>query len=225
MFYLFNHMPKCGGTSFGAFWDDVFDVVPDYVRANWKAHPERLTRHLARAHDLSELTKRHCVVGHFNLPKTLLWVRYPALETMKHKKFSVLRDPFDTAISGVHFNIRRGRMRDDLTHAQISKVAMGRANYFARVLGIRDTADIDAVLDRYWFIAPLERIDEAAALIEQETGRKGRRVERLNAAATDQKGPFADLESEFRTASALDYEIRRRAEARFDQLVTTAVIG
>ncbi len=219
MFYLFHHMPKCGGTSFNVFLESVFKVRRDYIgRGGPKANPKRMEDFLSKVPSLETIKPHVCLAGHYNLPGTFLWERYPNLENFEHRKFTVLRDPFETARSGVYFGMKRGKIAEDLSPRTVSKRILKRANYFARVLGVSNESEIDKVLDRYWFVAPLTRVEDAAKLIEQTIGKKGPEIGRTNTTSKPQEIDV-ELAREFRDASALDYAIYERASKRFDELM------
>lgn len=213
MFYLFHHIPKCGGTSFNQFLKSIFNVTPDRP-IGWKGNPEKLDNFCANPIDLHKLSARDCVTGHYNLPRIRLWTRYPELESIEHRKFSVIRDPADAAISGAFFNAKRGK----IPHDKIQKHALARVGFIPATLGIKSEADIDAVLDRYWFMAPLQHIDVAAGLLENATGRKGAEVGQINTTSKPVSMDFLDnIREEFEKRAVLDYAIYRRACKRFEE--------
>lgn len=219
MFYMFHHIPKCGGTSFNRFLDSVFNVTMDYHNAGGpKANPALFERYLTNPVDLLALNENDCICGHFNLEGIFLHQRYPHLEKLQHRKFSVIREPFETAKSGVYFNVKRG-VFDAMSPDAIGKKILGRANIMAKTLGITSVGEIDKVLDRYWFIAPLDQIETAARIIEQVTKRSGKSVEHVNTTQKPDHSLDEKLEAKFRERSSLDCAIYERACARFGSFV------
>lgn len=173
MFYMFHHIPKCGGTSFNRFLESVFDVTRDYHPPNGpKAEPEAFQEYIDRPIDLGALGNNDCISGHYNMDRIFLYDRYPDLESLPHRKFSIVREPFAAALSGVYFAMKRGRI-PALTPEQIADRVLRRSRYIAKVFGVRHLDEIDEVFDRYWFIAPLERIGDAAKVIETARGLRG----------------------------------------------------
>ena len=103
--------------------------------------------------------------------------------------------------------------------AEIGRRILRRANIMSRMLGITDEDHIDPVLDRYWFVSPLDRLDAAARIIEDETGCQGGPVERVNITKKPESEPDLELERRFRDRSALDVALYARACARFERFL------
>lgn len=226
MFYMFHHLPKCGGSSFRQFLEGVFTIHHDYIgRGGPIKNPKRMAQYLRNVPDLSKLSETDCLAGHYRQPGTNLRARYPDLENHAHRKFSIIRDPFETARSGVYFGIQRGRIPADLTPAKTAARILERSAFLSRTLGIRAQDEIDVVLNRYWFIAPLDRIDDAARVIETTTGRRGPPVGRIKITEKRNDPLPAGLEAEFREKAALDYAVFERAVARFDAFYRAAKYG
>jgi len=108
MFYLFHHMPKCGGTSFRSFLESVFSVHIDYHVGNDKSHPKEFKEYINNPVNLKKLNKNDCLAGHYNISRVFLWERYPMLDEYNHKKFSILREPLEAAISGIKHGVQQG---------------------------------------------------------------------------------------------------------------------
>lgn len=175
MFYLFHHVPKCGGTSFNAFLETIFKTHDDYSYLGKQLdpvkRPEEFEKHRTTKLDLAEMGPEDCVAGHFGLPGVFLWERYPDLETLPHRKFTIIRDPFDAAKSGVRFAIKRGRLSEDLTPAAKTRLLLRRSEMFGKILGINSVEAIDDVMSKFWLVAPLEKIDSAAQIIARAAGK------------------------------------------------------
>lgn len=220
MFFMFHHIPKCGGTSFNAFLGSVFRLHLDYHNPGGPARDQKkFRRYLQNPLDLGSYSYRDCVAGHYNLDSIFLWQRYPRLDELEHRKFSILRDPFDAALSGVYFNIKRGVATPDPSPEDLERRVLQRAGYFARVFGIEDEGRIEQVLERYWFVAPLDRIADAAQIIQVATGRNGLSVGRANVTKRPADLPPSGLEMEFRGRAALDYAIFDRVCSRFEDFI------
>ena len=212
--FVFNHIPKCGGTSFRNFLDSVFTVHLDYAPQGAARDPDVLQAHKDAAYDLKDMGQDDCIAGHFNLPGVFLNQRYPGVfETAR--VFSLMRDPFAAAASGVRYLTSQGVFEPASAQVQTERL-LKRAGYFPRILGVQRVEDIEAVLDRYWFIAPLDRVDRAARLIETAAGRRGAPVPVLNATSGDEAAFSPDAEARFREEAALDYALYEAVRARFE---------
>lgn len=219
MFYFFHHLPKCGGTSFNKFLESVFTLHKDYHNPGGQAKDENLFSEYKRnPRILSELQAGDCLAGHYNLPGIHLWERYPDLASFKHKKFSIIREPFDAAKSGVYFAMKRKRL-PLLDEAGIIEKILGRNRYFSGILGIESEDQIDEVLDRYWFIAPLTQVDQAISVIEKDIGRKGTPMPKLNITKKPDEDRLDRIKSEFQERAWLDYLIYERCSQNFNELL------
>jgi hypothetical protein len=216
---MFHHMPKCGGTSFRNFLETVFDVRNDYIGGGGrKKNPARYEAYIRRPLDLSGLGERDCLAGHYNLPGSFLWERYPRLASHPHRKFTILRDPLDAAKSGVRFGIKREKFAADLDRAGNTELLMRRRNFFANILGITSFGQIEEVMATFWMVAPLEQIDAAAAVIAgaAKVAVAGP-VERRNTTEATGDEFLPDADDRFRAAARLDYAIYDHSVRRFAQ--------
>jgi hypothetical protein len=218
MFYLFHHMPKCGGTSFKKFLKTVFNLHLDYHPGLRKTHPREFQEYQASPEDLNKFTTCDCLAGHYNLPGVRLWERYPELEDIPHKKFCILRDPLETAKSGVKFGIRVGWADINMSKEIKRDLLLRRVRYFVDALGIEDESDAERVLDKYWFVAPLDKIDYAAHLIASEIGNDYVPIECLNTTPSMDDFFEEELLNEFSNQSTLDLYVYSLCVSRFNQL-------
>ena len=216
MFYLFHHMPKCGGTSFNVFLRSLFTVHADYVGADHLQQPQVFEAFKQAPLALDGLHRTDCLVGHYNLAGIHLSERYPDLEQRQHRKFSILREPFEAASSGIRYGMEQGWIPADLSPAEQQKMLLKRANYFARTFGVTTKDEVRALFERYWFIAPLDRMEHVMRILEAETGKQGIRPQVLNTTArpaTD--APPQGFVESFREQSDLDYLLYDLAQLRF----------
>lgn len=209
-------MPKCAGTSFSNFLRSVFDVRADYVGGDHVAEPERFEKFKSHPFNVRKFTSRDCLVGHYNLKGIYLWERYPMLEETPHRKFSIIRDPWEAAKSGIRYGVHKGWLPPDMPEGERIDRIMRRANYFSRVFGVKKESEIDGLFEKYWFIAPMDRIDHAMEVIRREAGREGIPLNHLNKTSSlDEKCVSQEIVDDFREASRLDYAIYERARLQF----------
>lgn len=216
MFYLFHHMPKCGGTSFVDFLRSIFRVHPDYVGADHVQQPERFEAFKRAPRDLTQLKATDCIVGHYNLRGIKLDERYPDLELLPHRKFSILREPIEAAASGIRYGIKQGWLAAETSEDEHVERIFRRANYFANTFGISDPSQVDQVFKKYWFIAPLDRIQHAVKILETETQKIGKPLEIRNQTSRDHRIELPQWAiDDFRNRSELDYMLYDRAQLEF----------
>lgn len=218
MFYLFHHMPKCGGTSFLKFLSSVFNVHADYHKGNAKSHPKEFQEYINNPVQIEKLTINDCLAGHYNIAGIKIWQRYPLLERYHHKKFSILREPYEAAISGIRFGIKRKWYDKDMSKEVKERLLLSRSRYFSITLGVKDENHAKEVMDKYWFIAPLNKIDLAAKIVAYELGKEPITVQKLN--TTQVYDGFFDKEllEKFQAASTLDTFIYNLCVSRFEHL-------
>ena len=147
-FWMFWHMPKCGGSSFTEILEKIFAVKKDY-------HPEDRTsleykEYLLNPIDLNKLNFKNCLIGHYNIEGIKLWQRYPDIERLKPIIFTILRDPLETAVSGVRFGIQKGWINKDLNQIELDKIFLGRSKYFSNVFGIKKSEEVHILKKLIW---------------------------------------------------------------------------
>jgi len=224
-FYFFHHLPKCGGTSLGDFLQSIFVMHKDYLKGNSTSNPEGFKVFQNSAIDLTQLGPNDCISGHYNIPGIYLWERYPELATLDVRMFSILRDPFEAAKSGVRFGITRGIYKEGMSAEQKTRFVLRRSNFLSKTLGIKEESQIEDVFDRYWFVAPLDKIDTAAKIISLEVGKPGPAVSKINTTKADDNEFTADAEGRFRDCASLDIKIFETAVSRFDKFLAGASLS
>jgi len=208
-------MPKCGGTSFTAFLRSLFTVHADYVGADHLQQPKVFEAFKQSPLGLGKLKRTDCLAGHYNLGGIHLGERYPDLERRQHRKFSILREPFEAASSGIRYGMEQGWIPADLSPDEQQKLLLKRANYFARTFGVTTRDEVRALFERYWFIAPLDRMEHVMRVLEAETGKQGTRPQVLNTTGPASEAPSQALVEAFREQSDLDYLLYDLAQLRF----------
>ena len=208
-------MPKCGGTSFTKPLSKLFNVTRDYHPSNrtTQAYETYVKNPIA----LGQLGPSDCLCGHYNIKGINLWERYPYLLDYRPRIFTVLRDPIQTAISGVRFAMQRGVINHDATYEFLCKAFLARSNYYQRVFGVKSSEDISRLKDLLWGAAD---IGDAHLLIQKinaasiKTHVSDQHTEPELAVPVANKtassfvfNPSSDLIDEFREHAQLDLEI------------------
>jgi len=169
--YIFNHIPRTGGVSIGAFIESIFPVVRDYPKgptdadlAAWRDTPI----------DLDGLPDGTVVAGHYNAPGARLRERYPAaMASPRYRLITFLRDPQTWLRSCLEYFCAQG--------AALDTAATEFANAFAHAFEV-PTLSPEAALDRYWMIGTTEHAQTCCDRLAAAMGMPPRPLARLNAA-------------------------------------------
>lgn len=210
--YMFHHMAKTGGTSLRKMLAAWFWNVNDY-REPWSTT-------LPAPQDLSVLTPRHLLCGHFAADGMPLLERYPELaDTTAWRRICFLRDPFETALS-IWFFERANRGKHDPDYV-VQPLGEFLRSYEGHYLGHFECTPETwrETLERYWFIGTLERLGECMAFLAEaldqpppETILQHNRTARDPDLVLDP----ADV-ADFTRRMAVEFEIYRHVSARLDR--------
>lgn len=208
--HVFHHIPKCAGNSLKIGLAIYFRLVDDYRgrsvanTAMWEA-PDSF---LARALDLSELSDRDLLVGHFDMPGARLWERYPGAPGREMRPISFLRDPLERAISEFCFARSGGPMelRGETLQAHLEATANPVAQWIAE-----DLATAPDVLERYWFVGTVEHAQRDLDSLLAVFGRTTSPLLRVNATARPPIQLGADLVDRFLDRNRIDAALYRQA--------------
>ncbi len=169
--YIFNHIPRTGGVSIGAFIESIFPVVRDYPSgptdadlAAWRDTPI----------DLENLPDGTAVAGHYNAPGARLHERYPAaMASPRYRLITFLREPVTWLRSCLEYFCPDG--------ASLDTTADEFANAFAHAFEV-PTLSPEAALDRYWMVGTTEHAQDCCDRFAAAMGVPPRPLARLNAA-------------------------------------------
>ena len=95
---------------------------------------------------------------------------------------------------------------------------LSRASYFSRTLGINDKSNAEEVIEKYWFIAPLKKIDIAAKIISLELEKELKPVGSLNTTTFLDNFNDEELKAKFREKATLDEFIYNLCVSRFESI-------
>lgn len=172
MFYLFHHIPKTADTS-------VRDALGRHLRVHLdyqlSASPADRADFERDRPDLSLLTQQDVLCGHWNLPGSRLWERFPELDELDVRKIVILRPPLETAMSGVRYNLQTNPAATRAPDAML----LARVNYFASVLGCTRDSYRERI-DSYWHVGLAGRVQETVDFIADTVGSPRWPVDRLN---------------------------------------------
>jgi hypothetical protein len=220
--YLFHHLPKSGGTSLKSALGQWFTVVADYRAPRATETPPPLA--------LDRLGPGDLLAGHFAADDMPLAARYPeTADPTRWRRFTFLRDPLETALSDYFFT-RRKRTQFDPSY---SAPTLGA--YLADYPGLflrhfECTADTwPEVLQSYWFVGTLDRIDDCLGWLARSLGRPALPpLPRSNETLRDATPSPQDI-ARFRARMAVEYaiydQVQRDLDARLGSWNAAAAPG
>lgn len=212
--YLFHHMPKAAGTSSRKVFLKWFKKLhPDY-RPGWQRH------NLQAPLDLRTVGPGELVLGHFELPVLRISRRYPEVYNGNDwRMFSIVREPLDMALSNYFFE--HHRRADDPAFRPIPlSASMRRKNKSAYCLHFNCTEkNWREVLEHYWFIGTMERLEESLGYIARELGQPMVDVPWENTTPRPMEPDVEDVTAYLRI-NELDYEIYNEICRRLERRLT-----
>ena len=145
--------------------------------------------------------------------------KYPNIKELDPIIFTILRDPLETAISGVRFNIQNGWLKPDSDKDSLDKFFLSRSNYFANVFGIKNHEEIKVFKKFFWRSVDISNIRALLEDIYKKRGSfedfkitdfsiKDYKIPNINVTSTNIKySPSKEIEEQFLESSKLDYAI------------------
>lgn len=202
---------KCGGTSVTRILHSWFNIVNDHFVSF-----DQLEEYKKNRIDVSRIRANDCIVGHYAYDGTYLHQRYPEIITQrdKLKAFTILRDPLEFFVSFYYYSRQHGRMSKSL-----EEFIDSNKNLFAYYFPCEET-DYKEVLDRYFFIGILERLQESIYKLAILLKKPRIEINLLNKTQRDNQVSILTPEfiSKFKKDNELDYAIYENAISRLDAI-------
>ncbi|NIM12731.1 MAG: hypothetical protein GTO45_11580 [Candidatus Aminicenantes bacterium] len=210
--YIFHHIPKCAGTSTIFALRHWFFIVKDY----WSSyHPKEIPYFIQHRVKLQSLRSYKCLCGHFELPETRLYKRYPeVLHNQNFKIFTFIRDPLEVNTSLYYYEKKRGKRKG----ISLEQHLLTRNNFIARILDC--TLDnYKDVLDSYFFIGITEHLQLSLDKLAMLLNKRKVKLPVLNRAKRDSQtsGLPPAIINQFKAKNELDYRIYDYCLSRFHQ--------
>lgn len=208
--YVFNHIPKAGGTAARFVFNEWHAVVTDYR----KGPGEQETRaYVAHKLELRKIRRPAIVSGHYGLPGARLHERYPEVFVdPRYRLITFLRDPLETALSTYFYVKKLGRpgFSDDLDH-YLTHYRTG----YTTVLNCAD-GNYDRALAHYWFVGITERFSDSIRLLGRMMDKDYFTAPVLNVTPRGTQ-PSAEAIGVFRSNNAEDYALYNAAVRDFER--------
>jgi hypothetical protein len=210
--YIYQHVPKCGGTSFRVaclnFFSEIHEVPPSREdTAAWEAYQRNKP-------DFSTLPPNTIITGHLIHDGTRPRERY-AEEIARGgvRILTVLRDPLARLVSLYHFAQQNGREMPVSLEERLRRAR----NPVSRNLGF-DGSDAEEFLRGFFLVGLTERLQDTVDLLAHSIGRETILVPRENAAKERRPidAPPEAIER-FRENNRMDYELYDTAVSMFGE--------
>lgn len=222
--YVFHHIIKCGGTSvhkelmkwFQIEWDfKAFDAQNenDFFKNEFMYNKYK--------YNTGNFSSDNCMVSHFNTEGSYLHQRYPELMISKDKFkiFAFVRDPLELAISLYYY-----KFQDDKEQLQKYKLR-DFLEYHYNLLAFQfpcNKNNYKEVLDRYFFIGLVEKMQESFDKLADLTGKRRIKLPVANKSKKDTQVEELkkDMEfiKEFKKRNFIDYLVYDYCKEKYDKL-------
>ncbi|MBD8490433.1 sulfotransferase family 2 domain-containing protein [Echinicola sp. CAU 1574] len=174
--YLFNHIPKCGGTSLKKILNRWFYIISDYpphdlTYPDPKEHGKALTAFINKRPNYLSQMPWEITIGHYHKPEFNVFERFPNWREIKNvKMITFIRDPLEHRISHYYFGIRKGHSY--LKGTNLKEYILNRElNFISKSLGCT-IGNYREVLDSYYFIGTVEEFEKSIFELSMMLNRK-----------------------------------------------------
>ena len=186
MHYVFNHIPKCGGSSVIHVLKNWGEIVYDYSNEIDKS---------------IVLTKNQILCGHY-LP-----IRYPVLLINNQISiFSFIREPLSLRISLYYYHRNRNRFLDLTLDEYIQFVTIQYPNLISSCLGCNEDNYV-SIINKYLFIGLYEELQESFNILCFLANKSKITLPRINVSDRDNQNIHTITKSLFKKENLLDYEV------------------
>lgn len=223
--YFFHHLIKCGGSSLGVvlsrwfkFETDMYDKVEGIDQSYRYDYDCNINQFKKYKFNIENLSSDYCIRGHYQHEGILIHQRYPEIFRRKDefKVFTFVREPFNVLISLYYFAKKRGYNYHNLSLETYLKTT---SNFLAQLLNCNEE-NYKEVLDRYFFIGIVDRMQESFDKLATILGKRKIKVPQYN--TTEKDSQVSELTPEFieevKKLNELDYKIYNYSIERFDKL-------
>jgi hypothetical protein len=210
--YIYQHVPKCGGTSFRVaclnYFSEIHEVPPPRADTEaWEAYQRNKP-------DFATLPLNTIITGHLIHDGTRPRERYAAeIARGGVRILTVLRDPLARLVSLHHFAEQNGREMPVSLEERLRRAR----NPVSRNLGF-DGSNAEAFLQGFFLVGLTERLQDTIDLLAHSIGRESIQVPRENAAKKQRQAEVPpDAIERFRENNRMDYELYDTAVAMFTE--------
>ncbi len=211
--YIFHHIMKSGGTSVVLTLYKWFKVIFDHTEDPNGIYKD-INEYVNYKINLENVYSDCCIAAHFQFNGYLLPQRYP--EAVNRNKefriFTFVRDPLELMIS-LYYYSKSG------IKTTLEKYLNGQENYLADFFPCNED-NYKEVLDRYYFIGIVEKMQESFDKLADMTGNARVMLPYVNKSEKDiqVKNLSQEFIDNFKKTNELDYKIYNYCLEKFDNL-------
>lgn len=219
--FIFNHIPKCGGSSLKRVLEKKFRIYPEYPPHEFHfKNPEILEMKILEFKNNRVNHHRvkpwQLISGHYQNEGYEITQRFPDLYTNPRiHLITFLRDPFLHRLSMYVYSKKK-----DLAFVRnltIKEYVLKEINFFGKALNC-DSSNYKEILDNYFFIGLTEKYQQSLNLLGELLNIKlpsqPPHVNRTDSINSLDEFSSKDIE-EFKLLNQLDYQIYEYAKTRF----------
>ncbi|KPQ19468.1 MAG: Sulfotransferase family [Algoriphagus marincola HL-49] len=220
--FIFNHIPKCGGTSLNIVLRKWFHMVRDYPPhdlqfpdpKDWEIAQSKFENSPPKIRNLKPF---QIVAGHYHHPRNRFSKRImPYAKYCNLKKITFVRNPLAQRLSLYKYGKRKGHQW--VEGFSLEDYVLSEANFLARTLEC-DDSNFKKVLDSYFFVGITEEYDESIKKLGCALGKSSLgEIPHVN--KTDSSSELTKLSQDiieaFKEENKLDYMIYNYSCKIFD---------
>ncbi|MEO8210042.1 MAG: hypothetical protein ABI840_05745 [bacterium] len=199
--YIFHHLMKCGGTSLFSILDKWFKTIDDNILT------EDLNIYVLKKYNAEIFHNDTCLRAHFQRAGIYLHERYPELLNKKDecRIFTFIRNPLSIRVSKYYFLKSMNAIGENI---KLTDEILKESNFIANLLPCNES-NYKEIIDRYFFIGIVEKLQESFDLFADLIGKRREKIPFLNISEKDSQ--INDLTPQylkkFKERHELDYKI------------------
>jgi hypothetical protein len=210
--YIFHHLIKCGGSSLVKELDKWFSLQFDHILVG-----DDVNRLSKFKYNTEVLTSDICITSHFHYNGFLVGQRYPELLKAESgiRLFTFVREPLGFQISLYYFERQKG----GIPNLGLIDFLETMPNFLSTLFPCTEE-NYREVIDRYFFIGILERMQESVDKLAKLSGKRTFIVKKENISQKDSQRDLIDdkVIDRFKKLNKLDYMIYEYCVNKFDKI-------
>jgi len=200
--YFFHHIMKCGGTSVVHVLQNWFNLIIDHYEKDSGIHLD-LNDYLKHKIISDNIFSDTCIVAHFQHSGGYLTQRYPEIihRPFEFRAFTFVREPMELLISLYYY--KRKNISSTLQH-----FLSAQSNFLAGLTQCTES-NYKEVINRYFFVGVVERMQESFDILADITGKQRQTLPFANKSKKDNQISelLPDFIKKFKKNNEIDYLI------------------